>query len=70
MMRIVNLIAQKIKRSEGKCIHSVQVILPRSGKSELGPKIQENIGSLGNDEVAVLEEGRGEIRRVSMLSAA
>jgi hypothetical protein len=70
MVCIVNFVAKKVERSKGKGIHSVYIVLARSGKSKLGTKVQENIGGLRDDEVAVLEERWGEVRRVSMAAAS
>ena len=67
----MNFVTKKVEGGEGKGVYSIyvislRVILSRSSKSELGTKVQENIGGLRDDEVAVLEERRRKVRRISM----
>jgi hypothetical protein len=68
MLAIVNPVQQAIYRGLSESVDSVDIVISRSSESELRTMVQEDIARLRNEEVAVLEEGRGISRRVSKLA--
>lgn len=66
MVRIVRFVAESIQGGERELVDVVDCIFVARGtrEAEFGAEVEEYVGGLAEEEVAVSEDGRGEVRWV------
>ncbi len=65
-MRVVRFVAEAVEGGERELVDAVDgvCVVGRAGEAEFRREVEEDVGRLAEEEVAVAEDGRGEGGRV------